>query len=730
VTARRIADTMIVVIVLALAFDIGLKIVDGGFTADNTGDVFFVPLAVLGTALYASIGRLIVKRQPRNTIGWLLLAIPCIAALALANGSYATHALVNDPGSLPFGVLSAWLDRLAIVVTLAMFVPIFLLYPDGKLPSPRWKWVLVATIAAPLVTTVAFALTPGPLTGAFADLTGAHVLNPVGIASARKLIAALTGIGGSATFGTAVLAGVAIFVRFRHAEPEVRQQIRWLAYVAAAFFVFLITGSVLGDRIPAISNLLFSLTFAALLVGIPVACGIAILKHGLYDLEVVVKKTVVFALVAAFITVVYVLFVIAVPTLVVGFGTSSGFSPLSLLTTVVVALLFQPVRTRARRVADRIVYGSRATPYEVLSEFSERLADAYSTDDVLPRMAELVRASSGASSVRIAVLIGHELVPSAWSPGGGRRAEPFPVPPDEPPPLEERVQAFPVRHQGDLLGAIELELPANDLMTPSKRQLVQDLASQAGLVLRNVRLIEELRASRRRIVTAQDERAKKLERNIHDGAQQRLVALSVKLRLAEQLTERDPAKATEILSQLQAETLETLEELRDLARGIYPPLLADRGLPEALEAQARKSPLPVAVESDGTGRYPPELEAAVYFSCLEALQNVAKYADSSSVRLRLQDREGNLVFEVEDDGNGFDMTATRHGSGLQGMADRLEALGGTLEIRSAPGEGTTVIGRVPTGGGRTAGERTKPQPAFAASQADSSRSGPNTALGM
>jgi signal transduction histidine kinase len=725
VTARRIADGMIAVIVLALAFDIGLKIVDRSFAAENTGDVFFVPLAVLGTALYASIGRLIVKRQPRNTIGWLLLAIPCIAALALANGSYATHALVNDPGSLPFGVHSAWLDRLAIVVTLAMFVPIFLLYPDGKLPSPRWKWVLVATIAAPLVTTVAFALTPGPLTGAFADLTGSHVLNPVGIASARKLIDALTGFGGFATFGTAVLAGVAIFVRFRHAEPEVRQQIRWLAYVAGAFFVFLITGSVLGDRIPAISNILFSLTFAALLVGIPVACGIAILKHGLYDLDVVVKKTVVFALVAAFITVVYVLFVIAVPTLLVGFGSSSGFSPLSLLTTVVVALLFQPVRNRARRVADRIVYGSRATPYEVLSAFSERLADAYSTDDVLPRMAELVRASSGASSVRIGVRVGAELIPAASSPAEGAVPSAIPEPSEELPPLEQAVQSYPVLHQGELLGAIALEMPANDPMTPAKRQLVQDLASQAGLVLRNVRLIEELRASRRRIVTAQDERAKKLERNIHDGAQQRLVALAVKLRLAEQVTDRDPKKAAEMLAQLQVDTTETLEELRDLARGIYPPLLADRGLAEALEAQARKSPLPVTVESEGAGRYPQEIEAAVYFSCLEALQNVAKYANAASVHLRLADRDGQLVFEVEDDGAGFDRAATRHGSGLQGMADRLEALGGTLEIRSSPGGGTTVIGRVPANAGRE-----EPQPDFAASQADSSRSGPKTALGI
>src|SRR5437870_4685881 len=150
-----------------------------------------------------------------------------------------------------------------------------------------------------------------------------------------------------------------------------------------------------------------------------------------------------------------------------------------------------------------------------------------------------------------------------------------------------------------------------------------------------------------------------------------------------------------MLSQLQTETTETLEELRDLARGIYPPVLADRGLPEALEAQARKFTIPVSVEADGTGRYPQELEAAVYFSCLEALQNIAKYAEATEARVRLLEAGGRLVFEVSDDGRGFDLTTTRHGTGLQGIADRLEALGGTVEIASAPGRGTTVTGRVP-----------------------------------
>jgi signal transduction histidine kinase len=150
-----------------------------------------------------------------------------------------------------------------------------------------------------------------------------------------------------------------------------------------------------------------------------------------------------------------------------------------------------------------------------------------------------------------------------------------------------------------------------------------------------------------------------------------------------------------MLEGLQAETTDALENLRDLARGIYPPLLADKGLAEALTAQARKAPIPVHVESDGIGRYPQEIESALYFCCLEALQNVAKYANATRVEVRLSESADELAFEVQDDGKGFDASSAKRGSGLQGMADRLEAVGGHLEVRSMPGAGTTVTGRVP-----------------------------------
>src|SRR5438309_1603789 len=173
----------------------------------------------------------------------------------------------------------------------------------------------------------------------------------------------------------------------------------------------------------------------------------------------------------------------------------------------------------------------------------------------------------------------------------------------------------PVRHQGQLLGALAVTMPPTEPLTPAGEKLVRDLAAQAGLVVRNVRLVEDLLASRQRLVAAQDQERRKLERNLHDGAQQQLVALAVKQRLAADLVRPDPDRAIAMLADLQQDTGEALANLRELARGIYPPLLADLGLVAALESRARKSPVPVAIDADGAGRYTQQVEAAVYFCC-------------------------------------------------------------------------------------------------------------------
>ena len=340
-----------------------------------------------------------------------------------------------------------------------------------------------------------------------------------------------------------------------------------------------------------------------------------------------------------------------------------------------------PLLRLSRRIADRFVYGKRATPYEVLTQFSDRMAESYATDDVLPRMASILGAGTGAKSVTIWLLVGSELRPATtWTEGKGRGSD---RPPTEPVPSASLAEltgdVFVVRHQGEQLGAITAAMHANDPMDPTKEKLIRDLAGQAGLVLRNVRLIEELRASRRRLVAAQDAERRRLERNIHDGAQQQLVALQVKQRLVQGMIERDPTSALELMTQLQVDTTEALDDLRDLARGIYPPLLADQGLGAALESQARKSPIPISVETDGVERYPQDVEAAVYFCALEALNNLAKYAGASRATVALSQTNGTLTFAVSDDGVGFSVgerASERHrpaGDGGPSRCDRRRA---------------------------------------------------------
>jgi signal transduction histidine kinase len=261
-----------------------------------------------------------------------------------------------------------------------------------------------------------------------------------------------------------------------------------------------------------------------------------------------------------------------------------------------------------------------------------------------------------------------------------------------------------VRHQGELLGALTLSKRAGESLSPIEQKLVADLAGQAGLLLKNAGLaadlqarLEELRASRQRLVTAQDGERRRIERDLHDGAQQHLVALKIKLGILKGLTTKDPGRAAELAAQVEIDADEALATLRDLARGIYPPLLADQGLAAALQAQARKAPLPVEVHADGIARYPQETEAAVYFCCLEALQNVVKYAGASQASIRLSASNGRLDFAVQDDGAGFDLSASPKGSGLTNMTDRVDALGGSLVLTSTSGDGTLVTGSLPIG---------------------------------
>ncbi|MGH2554954.1 MAG: histidine kinase [Actinomycetota bacterium] len=662
----------------------------GRSTQDPTDAGFFIFAAVVGAGAFAPVGALIVARRG-NAVGWTLLAIGAGFVLTMFASSYAVAATAGVEW-LPAWRYVAWIGMWSWLPTAGAVPLLLLLFPTGRLPSRRWRPVVWIGAAGIAVATIATALNPIE----FEITAGVPLDNPFGLRGWGNNLSRVIGATAAVIFPAALLAVASLFLRYRRGSSDQREQIKWLAYVALADVAIFVIGMVVSGVCKAcdeggFGDVAFGVFFAVLALGIPAAVGAAILRHGLYDIDVIINKTVLYVLLAGFFTVVYV-------AIVVGIGTAVGNRSnafLTMLAAVTAAVAFQPVRQRAARLANRLVYGKRATPYEVLSEFSDRMAVTVSTEDVLPRMARILGEGTGARRAEVWLRLGPELQRAAvWPPDAEDAPGRVALPGDELSDLAADLTA-PVRHQGELLGALAVTMPPGEAATSVTEKLLADLAAQAGLVLRNVRLIEELRASRKRLVAAQDQERRRLERNLHDGAQQQLVALKVRLGLAKATAEKDPSATRAMLDQLEGATQEALDELRDLARGIYPPVLADQGLPAALQAQARKSALPVRIESDGIGRYDQEAEAAVYFCCLEALQNVAKYAEASGASIKLWTEDGSLAFSVRDDGHGFDPSVSRYGTGLQGMADRLAALGGGLEVRSAPGEGTTVAGRVP-----------------------------------
>ena len=674
----------------------------GTITSPEGANLIEIAIAIT----FALVGGIIAARTRSNTIGWLLLFIALVEGLVGATSQYARYASLTHPGSLPGAAWALWWASASQVLVgpSGAIVLAILLFPDGRLPSRRWRWVVYLGVALTLFFFVVNAFPPS-LQNAEPNLP--PLPNPVGIEAVGAFSDSPLGL---ALFilaaATLLVAASAQVVRMRRARGDERAQIKWLAYAVVTTAVLNLVLAV-GNPI-APSWWLFNssipqlaVEIAGFAVALPVAIGIAILKYRLYDIDIVISRTLVYGSLALFITAVYVGIVVGIGGLI-----GSGGHPnlvLSIAATAIVAIGFQPVRERLERVANRLVYGKRATPYEVLSQFSERVAETYAADEVLPRMAAVLADGTAAESAAVWLRAGGELRCAAEHPGGVDGHAALPMTGDTLPAIPDADRAVPVWHQGQLLGALSLQKRRGESLTPIEEKLLDDLAGQAGLVLKNVGLtadlqarLEDLRGSRQRLVAAQDQERRRLERNLHDGAQQNLVALKVKLGLAETFADRDPEKTQTLLAQLKDDADEALETLRDLARGIYPPLLADRGLVAALQSQAGKATVAVNVEAEDLGRYPQDVEAAVYFCVLEALQNVQKYAEATGAVVRLKELDGSLEFDVVDDGRGFELGAVARGAGLTNMEDRLNALGGRLTVESTAGKGTKVSGSIPT----------------------------------
>ena len=675
--ARWLAGGLLGLTVAALAVSAGF-----GVAAHEWRDAFaFAPVLLA----FAAVGAFVASHRPGNAIGWLFGAEGLWGALGVAGLAYAGYAVRS--GAPAAASWAAWVGVSAVEAYFPLFLAL-LLFPDGGLPSRRWRpavWLILAAngllVAVAATSDVAFAqAAPG-------------VAAPVRLIPHRIAGPWLDNLEVVMLFLFA-LSAAGCAVRYRRSGGVVRQQIKWFAYAGViAALGFVILAFTTDDPVIA---------FIVLVPFVPVAAGIAIMKYRLYDIDVVISRTIVYGSLAAFITAVYVLVVVGIGSL--GSGSVHAGSrtnlALSILATAVVAVAFQPVRERVQRLANRLMFGKRATPYEALSEFAGRMGGTYAAEDILPRMARVLAEGTGADRAVVWLKDGAELAAGACWPTEGEPPGPVGFVGGGAPDIAGADRVALVYYQGEALGALSVAKRRGETLTPVEGKLMSDLAAQAGLLLHNIGLTQQLRArladlqaSRLRIVAAADDQRRRIERDIHDGAQQQLLAIASTLALAESVAGQDEHRERALVTQLRAETSGALETLRDLARGIYPQLLADQGLAATVTAQAGKAPGPVEVSTGGIGRYPAEIETAVYFCCVEALHNAARHAPGSAVRIILADTGQGPEFEVTDDGPGFDPAAVA-ASGLRNMSDRLAALGGSCQVDSSPGRGTTVTGRI------------------------------------
>lgn len=638
------------------------------------------------SALNLGLAVFLLRLRPNDRTAPLL-------AIALAG----TAAIFNLQAQLvyeevPATALEAFTHDGLHVATLLAYVVALLLFPDGRI-VPRWSrpWQqLFWAVAISTVGILALRLRDDPRT--------------IALVVAFGVLAPLAGVCSQA-------------YRFRRSHDTVEHQLSRLLLVAlvpalVVSLVALTAGvestarQVYEGRALVVVPVVLYRVFQPVFFIIPLALLAGIFRYRLWDIDRFLSRTLLYGVLAGFVSAVYIGVVVGVGGLVG--SRQQGNIPLSIAATFLVAVSFDPAKQRVQRFVNRLVYGTRATPYEVLSEFAARVAESTPSDLLLARMARLLAEGTGANRADVWLRVGDELRSAAsWSPATAEVAAPVPAPvtDDVIADIAGATALVEVRHHGELFGALTVVKPMHEALNPVEHKLMTDLGSQAGLVLRNMRLtaqllerLEELKASRQRLVAAQDEERRRLERNLHDGAQQQLVALKVHLTLAEDLVDElgDAGQPVlDLLAQLKDQATEALEQMRDLARGIYPKLLADEGLGMALSSHCRKLGFPVEVDVAGVPRFPQDMEAAVYFCCLEALQNVAKYAGSCAVRLTIGVDDGHLWFAVADDGCGFDPGAVEAGSGTQNMSDRLAALDGSVRIESAPGQGTTVTGRIP-----------------------------------
>ena len=607
----------------------------------------------------ATVGALIASRRPRNPIGWIFCISTILWGLGVLMQEYAVYALMTAPGLLPVSALLGIIGGCATGAGLfSLLTFLLLLFPDGRLPSPRWRplpWIIGSLLTVWTLATLFAPTNPNQT-----DQRLAAVPNPIGIPGASDLLDTLTAFVPLALFMTVIACVVAVVFRFRGAPAEVRQQLKWLAYRTALSVIILIAIVFLVFADNSAPDTFFYLA----IICIPISTAVAILRYRLYDIDILINRTLVYGTLTICVVGLYIL--------VVGylgaFVRTEGNLLISLIATGVVALLFQPLRGWLQRGVNRLTYGQRDEPYLVVAQLGRRLESTLAPEAMLPAIIETVAQALKLPYAAIALDRDGELQTEAV----------YGVPVDA-------ALTLPLVYQAETIGQLTLgPRQRGETFTPADRRLLEDLARQIGVAAHAVQLTADLQRSRERLVTTREEERRRLRRDLHDGLGSALTSLMLKLDAADTLLDRDLPAARSLLAETRGQMQASITDIRRLVDHLRPPTLDEWGLVDALREQVTHYALgDLRVTIEAPESLPPltaAVEVAMYRIVLEALANVVKHAHATNCAIRLTLVGNNLVVEIEDDGAG--RSAGAHaGVGLTAMRERAAELGGDLRDR-------------------------------------------------
>jgi signal transduction histidine kinase len=711
-TATRLAWSLWVVCVALISLALLLQFITHDIMLNWPQERLGPGLAVLTGVLsltFPTVGALIIARLPTNPVGWIFSTVGLLYALRRFTLAYADYALTAN-FTMPWGEYVGWISTwVGFAGPILAGVILMLVFPDGRLPSRPWRIVMWTAVLGAALRVLADAFTPGPLR------THLYVENPFGVAAGigggfttYDLFPAATVLGMTLLLASSIAALVSLILRLHRARRDERQQLKWFLFAAVPATVCLnliLFNSVVdaytmnftfnevwilpGD---AFDYILYAAVFALLVV--PVFTYIAILRYHLYDIDRLINRTLVYGALTACVVGTYVLAVVGLGVLF----QARGNLAISLLVTGLVAVLFQPLRSRLQRSVNRLMYGERDDPSAVTSRLGRRIEVTLAPEAVLPTVVETIAQALKLPYAAILLKEGE----------GFRSAAAYGSPTGEP-------EALPLVYQREEIGRLVIAPRApGEQFSTSDRRLLEDLARQAEVAVHAVRLTADLQSSRERLVTTREEERRRLRRDLHDGIGPALTGLALQLHAARKLVKPSPEDAEETLARLEQSTEETLSEMRRLIYGLRPPALDDLGLIPSICQQAQSQgmvDLPVGTKTvERRGNRPvfsmdapeelPPLPAAVEVACYriaqEAITNVVRHAKAGrcEVRLSVEDATGALRLEVIDDGAGIPEERVA-GVGLSSMRERAEELGGTLEVEPGPQGGTRVLARLP-----------------------------------